>query len=1069
MPSQEAKIIIRAVDEASRAFGTIANAAGGLNRALSQVAAAGDAGGKKADVLAKQYEHLNAAYRSGGINAERAAAGMRGIEQQANRLTISLAKSGEAHSAVARSAAGTADSARAVRDQIAQLNRATDQQKVQGLATQMANVDKAMQAGQLTSQQASKAFGEIANQANRMMGQLAKGGQAGGETAKSLQEVARSATDAKRALDGTSGALGRAGSQAQSASVNFMDLAAKYYLVRNALRTGAEIGQAFYDFGLLGAQAVQVARSFETMTRSVGATPALLAELRAAARGTITDLDLMRTAQTALIGLTGQFGNEMSQALPRLLAIARAANIANPALGDTAFLFQSLVIGLKRLSPRLIDNTGLQLRMGEAYRRLAEQLGKSTEELSSEEQQLALLNATLEAGDRLIDQLGGSTESATDVFMQFKTAAQNVWNELAEGFLPVAREVIRSLTVMLFYKSELNRAYADHRTQVEANTGRYEDYVREMLRSAEAAKQILPGQREMLLQLALTNRSFGEVQGWMARNHAAMLADLGIIDRHTFALRNNAAAYEARRESLVAAQRQPRSGLDADALAALQQAAEQQIATATTDRLVAAQTRLAESAATAREKYEGLNAKIADYQRRIAATVLTAQQVADLQNEQALATFNLERAQRDLTEATERLDTLDRVTRAREAIRVRRDETLATLDLSDAERRLLDAQRALADFRRPVDERDRISLQNRLNLAVFESEQAVRDLAAAEIALADNTDPDAHDNLERAVLRARVAIDRTREDAERLRTEYEALNRAADPRRQRELEEGVTRARVAVEQAREQVAELAKQYKELNSHTNPERQYELQKAFLEQRVAVDQARQALENVNKTLYEADPAVAGYLEQIASIREEQQKLREETDKTTEAFDREVKQILFAMLKSQLFADNAKATEAEIRRETDALLMLASSWGMLNQAAVNATSDIEQAIRQFETGRLTPLGLQDFMEALLEMVVRIDLPAMMRAGQRAYGGDMTAGRPYLVGEPVGGRPNPELVVPRQDSTVIPLRQLRPPAGDEATLALLREIARGIGRLESGLARDIGRAMRDARALTA
>lgn len=196
--------------------------------------------------------------------------------------------------------------------------------------------------------------------------------------------------------------------------------------------------ETFFAVGERGAAFVQTGESFAQMIDYMNVGPEMLKDLQEASKGTISDLQLMSYATTALAGSSGEFGTQLAKALPHVLEIAKAANKANPALGSVDYQFQSLIVGLKRLSPRLIDNTGLQVKLGQAYETLAEKLGKTREELTAEEQQLALLNATLEAGDRLMAQVGGTAESLTDPFGRLKAETANLGDVLATIFAPAA-------------------------------------------------------------------------------------------------------------------------------------------------------------------------------------------------------------------------------------------------------------------------------------------------------------------------------------------------------------------------------------------------------------------------------------------------------------------------------------------------------------------------------------------------------------------------------------------------------------------------------------------------------
>lgn len=180
-----------------------------------------------------------------------------------------------------------------------------------------------------------------------------------------------------------------------------------------------------------------IGQAFEAMAGKVGLS---IDDLKTASKGMISDFDLMKAANLALVGAGEQLGQEFGEKLPALLKIAQAS--ARATGEDAGFLFESLVKGIKRSSPMLIDNTGLQLKLGEANAKLAEQLGKSVDELSAEEKQIALLNATLEAGQVMVDDFGGGQLTAAERMAQFKAQIQNTKDQIGLAFLPALQAVM---------------------------------------------------------------------------------------------------------------------------------------------------------------------------------------------------------------------------------------------------------------------------------------------------------------------------------------------------------------------------------------------------------------------------------------------------------------------------------------------------------------------------------------------------------------------------------------------------------------------------------------------------
>jgi len=200
-----------------------------------------------------------------------------------------------------------------------------------------------------------------------------------------------------------------------------------------------------FEFAKEGAAIAQTEESFNRLIESIGAAPDTINKMRAATVGTVDDMTLMSSTMTLLAGTTDDMGKALVDASPELLRIAKAANKLNPTLGDTAFLYQSLATGIKRSSPLILDNLGLTIKIGEANERYARKLGISVEAMSAADKQMALLEETLRAGNVMIEQVGGSTDSMTDSFAQAETAMKNTTDELKKKAVPAWASLLKAL------------------------------------------------------------------------------------------------------------------------------------------------------------------------------------------------------------------------------------------------------------------------------------------------------------------------------------------------------------------------------------------------------------------------------------------------------------------------------------------------------------------------------------------------------------------------------------------------------------------------------------------------
>jgi len=117
-----------------------------------------------------------------------------------------------------------------------------------------------------------------------------------------------------------------------------------------------------------------------------------LDQLRAASRGTIADLDLMLSANKAMMLEVAQDADTLS----RLMVVAMERGRA---MGRSASeSFTDIVTGIGRLSPWILDNLGIVTGGEAAYAQYAETLGKTVEQLTAAEKRQMLLNKVLEFG-----------------------------------------------------------------------------------------------------------------------------------------------------------------------------------------------------------------------------------------------------------------------------------------------------------------------------------------------------------------------------------------------------------------------------------------------------------------------------------------------------------------------------------------------------------------------------------------------------------------------------------------------------------------------------------------------
>ena len=169
----------------------------------------------------------------------------------------------------------------------------------------------------------------------------------------------------------------------------------------------------------------------------------MLAMLRKGTAGMVTDVDLMKSYNLAaqLVGKT--FADDLPNAMGYLTKVSAATGTSMD------YLMDSLVRGVGRLSPLILDNLGVSIKLEDAYTAYAASIGKATDELTKEEQQAAVMNATMEAlaknTEKMPDMVGSATASWAALGAQWQNAKQRIGTAL----LPAIQGIAGPLAAMI--------------------------------------------------------------------------------------------------------------------------------------------------------------------------------------------------------------------------------------------------------------------------------------------------------------------------------------------------------------------------------------------------------------------------------------------------------------------------------------------------------------------------------------------------------------------------------------------------------------------------------------------
>lgn len=190
--------------------------------------------------------------------------------------------------------------------------------------------------------------------------------------------------------------------------------------------------------GAADIQGVRVA--FEALT---AAQPDFLSRMQEASAGMIAQRDLMQSYNLAaqLVGKT--FADQLPQAMGYLTKVSAATG------QSMGYLMDSLVRGVGRLSPMILDNLAIQVDMTAATETYGQEIGKTAEEMTKAEKQAAIMNEVMR-------QLAINTAAMPDVsglasagIAGFTARVQNLRDSIGTALLPALNALITPVNAIL--------------------------------------------------------------------------------------------------------------------------------------------------------------------------------------------------------------------------------------------------------------------------------------------------------------------------------------------------------------------------------------------------------------------------------------------------------------------------------------------------------------------------------------------------------------------------------------------------------------------------------------------
>jgi len=242
-----------------------------------------------------------------------------------------------------------------------------------------------------------------------------------------IQIIIQAVDKASKEISGISGALGKLG---KVAALGGAAVAA----------AGAAIGVAAFNLAKDAAPIEGIKNAFDGLTESMeGGSKKMLEALKESSYGMVKNSDLMMSFNQAAQLVSKDFAEQLPDAMKYLSKVSAATG------QDMSFMMDSLVKGVGRMSPMILDNLGIQVDLSMATERAAEMFGKQADELSKAELQAGMMNVVMEKLQQNTADMPEVAGSAAQAMATFQTTIGNLKEEIGLRLLPLFSSVLAGL------------------------------------------------------------------------------------------------------------------------------------------------------------------------------------------------------------------------------------------------------------------------------------------------------------------------------------------------------------------------------------------------------------------------------------------------------------------------------------------------------------------------------------------------------------------------------------------------------------------------------------------------
>lgn len=216
--------------------------------------------------------------------------------------------------------------------------------------------------------------------------------------------------------------------------------------INQVMEIAGKVGQAFdkvWAAASEGAKSLDLRAALDRKTQ--GSATQLLDEASEAVRGTVSEFELLKS-----INMMQSFGIPAAKAT-KLMEVAYKAAIATGQ--DMEYMLSSVTTAVSRQSPMILDNLGITLKVSEAHKIYAAQLGITVSKMTDAQKAAAFMNAAIEKGNKAFAHVEGMKSHAS-ALKRLETG----WEDFKQG---VKETIAEALIGAVDWFSRLTESTAD--------------------------------------------------------------------------------------------------------------------------------------------------------------------------------------------------------------------------------------------------------------------------------------------------------------------------------------------------------------------------------------------------------------------------------------------------------------------------------------------------------------------------------------------------------------------------------------------------------------------------------